>query len=108
MKEIRYLVRDDGDGYQCPYSPMVEDLQEPIVLEIFAPDPITGNPASDLHVEFSSTNQNVRDYINAVFRKPLGVVGSADKEGDITLDMLRRGDETRESYIQRLTEIASE
>lgn len=77
-----------------------------ILQDIFAPDPLTGNPSSDVFVESTRVNDALRDYIVNVLRKPINE-GSRLSSADEALEFGRSIDETREEYVNRIIELTN-
>lgn len=75
---------------------------------IFAPDPETGVPRSDLAVIYSrSRSPEVANYINDVLLRGVPSTSSGVDDADIALDMAQRCTETETEYVRRLMKIAS-
>ena len=81
--------------------------QDKLITEIFAPDPITGKPSSDLHFMYSQDrNPVVAEYIKSVLAVPQKHGASVD-DPDLALEMTKSRQETVAEYASRLTEICS-
>lgn len=79
-----------------PVSPKSHDLLD----EIFAPDPITHNPSSDLLIRLSADSE-VRDYIdNYINNRVFDVPKTDDK--DLALNTTKSKFETRKAYFERI------
>ena len=78
-----------------------------ILQDIFAPDPVTGLPSSDIFVEGRNVNDTLREYIQNVLRTPLSE-GSRVDGPDTALNFARGIDESKASYINRIIEITQE
>lgn len=85
--------------------PAVETKEIPkdgLLTAIFAPDPATGMPRSDLHIQLSgSLDPTTQEYIRRSFAQPLpDSVGHEDP--DVVLDGSRQYGENVDQYIERL------
>lgn len=78
-----------------------------ILSDIFAPDPVTGLPSSDLFVEANHVNDTLREYITNVLRRPLTESERLDNADDV-LSYARGIDETKAEYLKRIVEITQE
>ena len=78
--------------------------KDPIINSIFAVDPLTGKPSSDLSMVYSSnTPEDVKQYIRsqlAVSQKQISVAPDAETS-EISV---KRAFETREEYFDRIRE----
>lgn len=78
--------------------------KDPIINSIFAVDPLTGKPSSDLSMVYSSnTPEDVKQYIRsqlAVAQKKISVAPDAETS-EISV---KRAFETREEYFDRIRE----
>lgn len=74
-----------------------------LLSAIFAPDPETGMPRSDLHIQLQgSLDPKVAEYVRRTLQQPLpSDIGHTDP--DVVLDNARRFNEDVETYVQRLT-----
>lgn len=82
-------------------------VDDTILQDIFAPDPVTGNPSSDVFVEGNAVNDNLREYITNVLRRPLSE-SSRVSDADEALNFARGIDETKADYLQRIVELTQE
>ena len=73
-----------------------------LLAEIFAPDPVTGMPRSDLHIQLSgSFDPKIQEYIRRTLQQPLpSDVGSLDP--DVVIANARKFNETIDDYVGRL------
>lgn len=85
-------------------EPFEKQEKDPILNSIYAVDPLTGKPASDLSVVYSSnTPEDVRQYI----RTQLAVAQNSLKSApdlETSEVSVKRAFETRQQYIDRITE----
>lgn len=74
----------------------------PLMQQIFAPDPITGIPSSDLAFVLSKdAAPEVSQYIRDNLLRPIGSVSSCD-DADAALDMTKMRRETGVEYADRI------
>lgn len=81
-----------------------------LTRQIFAPDPLTGNPTSDLSLIVKGENLELNEYIRTHLMKPVGsnsLLGSSDEDGVAALDALPRLDDEDNEYFDRLVQLAS-
>lgn len=81
-----------------------------LLREIFAPDPLTGNPTSDLSLLVHGENLELNEYIRSHLMNPVGskaLLGSSDEDGEAALDALPRLDDGENEYYERLVQLAS-
>lgn len=106
--EYRFLpdsdVIPDRFDRELPEQDLTKDN---ILITIFAPDPFTGVPRSDLGIVMSKdANPEVADYIIKTLQRPLP--GSpSDNDPDFVLESIRQQGETFEAYANRLREIVA-
>lgn len=84
--------------------------EDPLMREIFAPDPISGNPCSDLRLMISGENQELNEYIRTHLMNPVSgssLLGSSDEDGEVALDALPRLSDDENEYFNRLAKLAS-
>lgn len=85
-------------------EPFEKEPKDPILNSIFAEDPLTGKPASDLSVVFSSnTPEDVRQYIRSVLAQSQKTLRAAPDQETSEVSV-KRAFETRQQYINRITE----
>lgn len=95
-------INDKKDDVNIP----TDDLMR----EIFAPDPIIGNPTSDLSLIIKGENLELNEYIRSHLMHPVGskaLLGSSDEDGEAALDALPRLDDGENEYYERLVQLAS-
>lgn len=74
---------------------------------IFAPDPVTGIPRSDLAVIMSKdTAPEIAQYIQSHFQSPLPSSPGVD-DPDVAIDGIKRPGESIDQYAERLRQIVS-
>lgn len=79
--------------------------EDKLLREIFAPDPVTGKPRSDLHFIYSQDkNPVVAEYIKSVLAQPLDRGASVDNPDD-ALEMTKTRLESDREYIERIANI---
>ena len=79
---------------------------DPLITQIFAPDPVTGIPSSDLGIILSKDSApEVAQYIRDTLMKPHLSKGTED--GEFALESMRKSNESIEAYAARLKELCS-
>lgn len=100
---IRYRL-NDVEERSFKESSFV-DKNDNILNEIYAPDPNTGFPRSDISVILShSTDPVVTEFVNKVILSPSPSENYGDNK-DIALELVRQYGENESSYIDRLQSI---
>ena len=101
-------IKDDSRFDGTPQVlPEVLPENDAITKLIFAPDPHTGIPSSDLGMLMSrQATPEVSKYIHDVLQRPIGVK-SGLPDADSALEMAREYGESYESYANRLRSICS-
>lgn len=92
------------------YNDEVALPTDELMREIFAPDPITGNPSSDIRLMVHGENQELNEYIRTHLLNSVGqgsLLGLSDADGEAALDALPTLNDSNESYFKRLSELAS-
>lgn len=90
-----------------------QDLGVPVddlMMQIFAPDPITGNPGSDIALLVKGENAELNEYIRTHLmnvNREKAMMGSSDEDGEAALDALPRLSDDVDTYYKRLAELAS-
>lgn len=70
--------------------------------DIFAPDPVTGNPNSDLYIRLQG-DPTMREYIDKYLSNPVPSVAKIDEENkDLALNMVKSKYESASQYIERI------
>lgn len=87
---------------------IVEKDEDDIMHLIFAPDPLTGMPRSDLAVIMSKDSApEVAKYIQDTLLRPVVTEGpSGTMDADEALDAMRNHGESFETYANRIRELA--
>lgn len=99
------IVKSSND---VPQSNVDIVQQDSLLQEIFAPDPVTGKPRSDLHFVYSKDyNPVVSEYIRQNLARPINVGTVLDDPEDALILTKSRFEDLQE-YSQRLQEIISE
>lgn len=85
-------------------SDKVFQEQNNLITEIFAPDPVTLNPRSDLHFMFTSDSSPVvSEFIRSTLARPV-VSGSVTDDPDNALESMQLRGESSQDYALRLSE----
>ena len=88
------FVQPEDHSKDMPKSSIDLDMQDKLLIEIFAPDPITGKPRSDLHFIFSQdSNPIVQEYIKNTLCQSHGQESSFDNPDD-ALELMKSRLET--------------
>lgn len=89
-----------------PKEDICVDIADDIQKFIFAPDPVTGIPRSDIALTLSKdTRPEIQQYLQQVLQKPLPS-GVRSMDGDTVLDMVKSRRETLTEYANRLRELS--
>lgn len=101
------FVQPEDHSKDMPKSKIDFVDQDKMMMEIFAPDPITGKPRSDLHFIYSKdSNPIVQEYIKNTLCQAHESETSFDNPDD-ALELMKSRLETNQQYVQRLEEIFS-
>lgn len=74
-----------------------------LLTAIFAPDPVTSMPRSDLHIALSgSLDPTTQEYIRRALQRPIPETGVGHPDPDVVLDNARKHNESIDAYVQRL------
>lgn len=104
-----YSDKDIVEDRSKKMLPREYDTQEvdPIMREIFAPNPVTGKPQSDLHIIYSQNhNPMIAEYIKNTLANPMPE-GARIDDPDAALEMTKSRLETVQEYAQRLQELVN-
>lgn len=82
-------------------------VEDPLLTLIFAPDPATGNPSSDLALTTRTSSPELQRYISSVLHRPVPSSAGID-DPDLALDMQKDPFESFEVYANRLREIVNQ
>lgn len=89
----------------CSYD--VKGLESEIERQIFAPDPATGKPRSDLAIVLNEhTRPEVEAYVKQRLMRPLPTSPRTD-DIDLVLDSVKSSGESFEEYANRLRELCN-
>lgn len=86
------------------YDESRQFVEDPLLTLIFAPDPVTGNPSSDLALTTRTNSPELQRYIQSVLHNPVPSSPGID-DPDMALDMQKDPFESFEVYASRLREI---
>lgn len=82
--------------------------QDDVLSTIFAPDPSTGFPRSDLHLVLSKDSApEVSQYVRDTLMRPLSSSSSVVDDADVAIESVRLRNEDIITYGNRLREIVS-
>lgn len=85
----------------------VKDDDDDVLGTIFAPDPVTGIPRSDLAIVMSASSApEISQYIRDQLMRPRDNVVSTD-DAQMALDMTMTKKDSLESYASRLRELSN-
>lgn len=80
--------------------------QDDIIKTIFAPDPLSGVPRSDMSLMLSKdTSPVVQQYIRDTLQRPVNSqqnLGVTEEDADFALASMKSAFESRQDYYQRL------
>lgn len=86
---------------------MFEDINQTpdVIREMFAPDPATGNPASDFYIR-SQSDSDIRDYIDKYM---MSIVTDSPRTSDVdlALDSTKTRFENNDEYFKRLQSLVN-
>lgn len=81
---------------------------DPIVKLIYAPDPETGLPRSDVGLAYSSSiSDELSQFIRTSLQQPLPDLGSAGDDPEMALAAVRSRQESIDSYFTRLRDMCN-
>lgn len=89
------------------YDQSRQFVEDPMLSLIFAPDPATGNPSSDLALTTRTNSPELQRYIQSVLHNPVPSSAGVD-DPDMVLDMQKDPFESLEVYANRLREIVNQ
>lgn len=94
---------------RVPRSVDLDFLHENSMLDdIFAPDPVTGNPNSDLFIRLQG-DPTMREYIDKFLSNPVPSVAKIDEENkDLALQMTKSKYESANEYLLRIQRFQQE
>lgn len=100
--------RYPANNFSEPELPvLVKDTKEPLLQAIFAEDPLTGKPSSDLGLVFSSnTSADVREYIRQQMQTVRGKINLAPDAETAELTVKRNYESVTE-YGDRIREFVA-
>lgn len=96
------------DSNQYPISrrrshKCVEQPSDELVRTLFAPDPVTGVPRSDIAIVMSKdTSPEVSQYIRDTLMRPLPASSSCGDDADFALESVKSESESLTEYCDRL------
>lgn len=103
VKSMAQYIKDTSDTPPAK----VDNTQEEILRYIFAPDPQTGLPTSDLEKYANDNNPEIVDYIRRNLLQPAPhVAGCSDP--DVVVALTRGADEDVISYADRVRAYVNE
>lgn len=101
LSHLNLDVTLDSIGQADP--PVKELVKDGLLSVIFAPDPATAMPRSDLHIALSgSLDPTTQEYIRRSLQAPLPESGVGHSDPDVVLDNARRFNESIDRYVTRL------
>lgn len=102
------LVEVGGFSEPSSFNAESQDSEQKALFDtIFAPDPVTGNPMSDLAIVMSrDARPEVAQFIRDTLMSPVSD-GSSIGDADFALDATKSRLESIESYATRLRDIVS-
>lgn len=104
MAKFKGLGKIVPNRHEVITSDKVYFEQNKLITEIFAPDPVTLNPRSDLHFMFSSDSSPVvSEFIRSTLARPV-VSGSVTDDPDNALESMQFRGESSQDYALRLSE----
>lgn len=112
IKKLRHYanIEKPSDGFhEIEENEDIVKEQDAIITEIFAPDPDTGLPSSDLHLVLNKdTRPEIRAYIEQNLMSPRSTSAESPADNpDVALDLIKDRRENVDQYKQRLLAIAS-
>lgn len=86
---------------------LFDDVQQTpdVIRDMFAPDPATGNPASDFYIR-SQSDSDIRDYIDK-YMMSFVTDSPRTSDVDLALDSTKTRFENNDVYFKRLQELVS-
>lgn len=108
-EEYDSLIRERFNPLEAMQTSPFEKDEDDMLKLIFAPDPCTGLPRSDLAIMLSKDSApEVARYIQETLQRPLHDSGPASApDADTALDTMRNRSEDFVAYAERLRELAS-
>lgn len=104
MESLDYM-----EGFQHDFTPEpVKDWNDQILSKVFAPDPVTGNPASDAFMLLNTKNPALQDYIVNNLRTPVPDNSHGVEDPDDALTLSKDVFESRNEYFERLRDFVRE
>lgn len=93
------ILRDVRKPVSLPVEVEASSVPD-IIQEIFAPDPLTGNPSSDFYIR-ASADSDVRDYIDKYLMQQV-LDSPRTSDSQTALDFVKSRYESAREYADRL------
>lgn len=105
---LRVMSEEQAAKLRVPRSFVLsEQVHENTLLdEIFAPDPVTGNPNSDLYIRLQG-DPTMREYIDKYFSQQIPSTKIDESNKDLALEMTKSRYESAQEYLQRIVKYQS-
>ena len=109
FRGLRSMSETEAAKLRVPRSADMDFPHENSMLDdIFAPDPVTGNPNSDLFIRLQG-DPSMREYIDKYLSSPVPSVAKIDEENkDLALQMIKSKYESANEYLSRIQRFQQE
>ena len=103
FRGLRIMTETEAEKLRVPRSADLDFSHENSILDdIFAPDPVTGNPNSDLFIRLKG-DPTMREYIDKYLSNPVPSVAKIDEENkDMALQFTKSKYESANEYLSRI------
>lgn len=103
FRGIRSMSVEDAQKLRVSRHDVVNiEHENSLFDDIFAPDPVTGNPNSDLFIRLQG-DPTMREYIDRYLSNPVPSVAKIDEENkDLALNLVKSKYESASQYIERI------
>lgn len=103
---FRFIQAQNEPKIDREHDNLRQFVEDPLLSMIFAPDPATGNPASDLALTMHTGSPEIQRYISSVLHNPVPS-GSTLDDPETALNLSKSPFETIEEYGNRLRELVN-
>lgn len=109
FRGLRSMTEEEAAKLRVPRSSdLVFSYENSMLDDIFAPDPVTGNPNSDLFIRLQG-DPSMREYIDKYLSSPVLSVAKIDEEHkDLALQYTKSKYESASEYLSRIQRFQQE
>lgn len=105
FRGLRQMTKEEAEKLRNEVRVLIPSVHEHTLFdEIFAPDPLTGNPNSELYVRLQG-NPDIRDYIDKYMAQQISVPKVGEEDAELALDLQKSRFESANEYLDRVRKI---